>query len=46
MEQEQLEAPPVEQDQLEAPPLDEGKPNQQRESPPADPLDLFNLDGL
>ncbi|KAK4376369.1 hypothetical protein RND71_002665 [Anisodus tanguticus] len=32
--------------QVESPPLDEGKPDEQQESSPADPLDLFNLDGF
>ncbi|KAJ8573356.1 hypothetical protein K7X08_009867 [Anisodus acutangulus] len=32
--------------QVESPPLDEGKPDEQHESSPADPLDLFNLDGF
>ncbi|XP_049405944.1 ABC transporter G family member 7 isoform X1 [Solanum stenotomum] len=32
--------------QLESPPSDEGKPDKQQESSPADPLDLFTLDGL
>ncbi|XP_059316814.1 ABC transporter G family member 7 isoform X1 [Lycium ferocissimum] len=35
---------PTQQD--ESPPLDEGKPDKQQESSPADPLDLFNLDGF
>ncbi|KAH0671921.1 hypothetical protein KY284_023008 [Solanum tuberosum] len=32
--------------QVESPPSDEGKPDEQQESSPADPLDLFTLDGL
>ncbi|KAH0668710.1 hypothetical protein KY289_023203 [Solanum tuberosum] len=32
--------------QVESPPSDEGKPDKQQESSPADPLDLFTLDGL
>lgn len=32
--------------QVESPPADEGKPDEQQETSPADPFDLFNLDGL
>ncbi|KAM3328534.1 ABC transporter G family member 7 isoform X1 [Capsicum galapagoense] len=44
----QLESPPSDEptQQVESPPSDEGKPDEQQESSPADPLDLFSLDGL